>query len=280
MKDGDDFEGRRAACDYEVWERENAGDRSFFEDEEDVEDGAPFNIGLEIESLNKALQFYSSDDNSEERISLLRRLDTLHAQYDKIAGLDEEGRRKWQEKKRLTNLVNYGCESIEDRLAEYRETVITEAKFSRAEREVLNLTFQCKTQAEIAQKLKKTQQAVSKALVSAQEKYALGQRVIGGPHSRGGVQLMHYSDTRALSEWGKNYLQEHGKMPERCRHCPKVEIPRTQISQETEITEPAPEKLCKRCNSHVGAFRESCPYCGGELIVARKEKRQSKSDVI
>ena len=164
-----DFNPAGPASDYEAWERKYVWDRTYNVDEEKTDIFFP-PISDEIDVLNKALQNYSGEDNSEEKKTLQRRLEALQAECDRMAGLDEEGRLKSQERQRLSNLENYGCESLDERLTEYRNELKKAAKLSHVQIEALSLAHQRKTQAEIAQKLKLSQQAISKALESAQEK--------------------------------------------------------------------------------------------------------------
>ena len=227
-------------------------------------------LGLMIEDVKRALLDFTGEDvvACDQKLLLLRSLHNLETQYKEIAELDPETGQEREKRRRNINLKYFGFESVGYCAVVYHELATHFANFSRAEREVEALRLQGKTPTEMAKKLGKTQQAISKSLLSAQEKIRAAERLLGGPHHGLLFQLMHFADTQGFSEWGKNYLLERGVRPEQCHRCPTATVPQVLMPKA------APEKRCERCNNYCAAWRDSCPACGGALVSARREKRK------
>ncbi len=127
----------------------------------------------------------------------------------------EQSRRYW--------LEICGFENPRTAITSYQSVVLYEAKLSITQKRVVFATGggNVTTQLDAARRLKKSQQAVSKALKLGMEKVAKTRELLGGKHKTSFIQMLHWADTQCLSAWGKAMLQETGKPPVKCRFCYK-----------------------------------------------------------
>jgi DNA-binding CsgD family transcriptional regulator len=173
----------------------------------------------------------------------------------------EEEIRAREEWDREHSLKTFGFEDKATARREYDEAVLKSARLSPAQKKASFLAAEGLSQTEIASKLGKTQQAISKVLRTSMEKIRAARVNLGGQHGNLS-QMMHWADTQGLSEWGKKILEETGRLPARCQRCPKILFERP-----ADRVEIARLKTCKRrwCKAGNGGFRDRCRACGGEL---------------
>lgn len=130
-----------------------------------------------------------------------------------------EYKRQREEFNRRKSEEQYGPEGARGVLLLLRDAIQQSANLTRPEKEVCPLWQRGLSQSEIAKKLKKTQPAISKTMKSMKIKLYLAEQGLIGPHDRVQRQLTHFADTHGLTEWGRNYLKEHGEDAPFCRNC-------------------------------------------------------------
>jgi hypothetical protein len=228
-----------------------------------------------IAELEAQLRDYDDEKQTAERKQLLLSWleDEKYWYQESYAEDTEEKKLKRQESWREYNLAWFGCESIEECKIRFENATMKGSKISKTHKNILGLHQIGNSQSQIANKLKISQQAVSKALFSAQKKLHAARRKFGGPHNHEILQLMHYSHTQGHTESAKEFMKQTGQIPKYCPNCSQQERQAdanpTMTDKEIKLS-----KTCARCKTSFGAWRESCPHCGGELAIARKEKRK------
>ncbi|NLV29650.1 MAG: hypothetical protein GXY47_00725 [Acidobacteria bacterium] len=135
------------------------------------------------------------------------------------------GRRADEYKRKLEDYIKrksddqYGPEGARGVLLLLRDAIQQSANLTRPEKEVCPLWQRGLSQSEIAERLKRTQPAISKAMKSMKIKLYLAEQDLIGPHDRVQRQLTHFADTHGLTGWGRDYIKEHGENPPFCRNC-------------------------------------------------------------
>ena len=171
-------------------------------------------LAAEIKDAEEGIQGYLGDPVwgpfFVEQYQILRRAAGRH--------VDEyKNKLAWHRKQQSED--RYGSNGAEGVLSLLRDTIRQSANLTRPEKEVDALRQRGLSQSEIAKKLKKTQQAISKTMRSMDEKFSLAQQELIGPHTRVEAILTHFADTHGLTEWGRDYIKEHGENPPFCRNC-------------------------------------------------------------
>ncbi len=171
-------------------------------------------LAAEIKDAEEGIQEYLGDPVwgpfFVERYQILRRAAGRH--------VDEyKNKLAWHRKQQSED--RYGPQGAEVVLSILRDEAWQLANLTRPEKEVRALWQRGLSQPEIAKKLKKTQQSISKTTLSMNEKFGRALRQLVGTHTRVEARLTHYADTHGLTDWGLNYIKQHGENPPFCRNC-------------------------------------------------------------
>jgi hypothetical protein len=196
--------------------------------------------GYALNLWREAFVFGTGDFDEAETLSRIATLEKRLASYDDTRQT-AEGKRELQDElecekewhqlfwgiatpRKTEEVSQYWlnfCGFTDPRTAikEYQYAVLAAARLTRIQLKTVLMHPQSTTQAEVASKLRKSQQAVSKALSSGIKKITGVRRELGGPHKGLFFEMLHWVDTQGLSDWGKQILQKSGELPSNCRRC-------------------------------------------------------------
>jgi hypothetical protein len=196
--------------------------------------------GYALNLWREAFEFRADDLDEAETLGRIAILEKRLASYDDTRQTTEGKRRLQDELERekewhqlfwgivtprkteevSQSWINFcGFTNPRTAIKEYQYAVLAAARLTRVQLKTVLMHPQSTTQAELASKLKKSQQAVSKALSSGIKKITGVRRELGGPHKGLLFEMLHWADTHGLSNWGNQILQKSGKLPSNCRRC-------------------------------------------------------------